>query len=143
MEWVNGNDTHPASENASAGRRDQSLTPSSRSCQRRKARCPSLQPRQPRLFLYETLRPARDPAETVMAMLANRIWHVALARVEAGTIVQSLARLGKERQQNWWEGNTCGVGAETGVDQWPVPTVDLRHLDIDTSTLSFLSRLCD
>ena len=125
---------HP---NASIGRRDQSLTPSSRSWQRRKARCPSLQPR---LFLYETLRPTRDPAETVMAMLANRIWHVALARVKAGTIVQSLARLGKERQQNWWEGNTCGVGAETGVDQWPVPNVDLRHLDIDTLTLCFL---CD
>jgi len=53
-----------------------------------------------------------------------------MARVKAGTIA------GEGKERNKTGGETCGEpDAETGVGQWPVPTVDL-----DPNTLSFL---CD
>lgn len=74
-----------------------------------------------------------------MGILANRIWHVALARVEAGTMFN--------RWHGWGTKDTKPGGgrlveseAETGVDQWSVPIVDPRHLDIDALTSPFL---CD
>ena len=50
------------------------------------------------------MRSGRD----VMGMLANRIWHVALARVEVSTIMFSRWH-GWGRTQNWW-----------GEDLWSV-----------------------
>ena len=82
MESVNGNNTHLTSKRVHKATRPIPY-PFKPFMSTAKGPLPNLQPR---MFLCETPRPARDPAETVMGKLANRIWHVALARVEAGTM---------------------------------------------------------
>lgn len=43
---------------------------------------------------------------------------------------------GGRSEQNWWGKRLVELDAETGVDQWLVPTADLRHLGLEDLILS-------
>jgi hypothetical protein len=58
-----------------------------------------------------------------------------LARVKAGTILHRWHGWGRKETKLVGK-RLVGLNAETGVDQWPVLTVDLRHLGLDDLILS-------